>query len=264
MLCRQRRPDVLVVASALSERDRLDLIDAIKTRPRHLPHRRRADRAGGHRRRERARGAAARRARLPARARARGRADRARAGGRADEDPPGGAGRPDGAAREPAVRGPAHARAQPPLRVRPDVGARQRGPPPRAPAGRRDGRPRRLQVRQRRPRARDRRPRARRGRRGAPARAARGGRARAAGRRGVPRAAARHRRGGRGAGGRAPARGGRRGGRAGGRHGERRMGRAVRRRAPDDLVRRADNALYEAKAAGRNCVRGAATLPRRT
>jgi two-component system cell cycle response regulator len=34
--------------------------------------------------------------------------------------------------------------------------------------------------------------------------------------------------------------------------------------APDDLVRRADNARYEAKAAGRNCVRGPATLPRRT
>ncbi len=34
--------------------------------------------------------------------------------------------------------------------------------------------------------------------------------------------------------------------------------------APDDLVRRADNTLYEAKAAGRNCVRGPATLPRRT
>lgn len=34
--------------------------------------------------------------------------------------------------------------------------------------------------------------------------------------------------------------------------------------AADDLVRRADAALYAAKDAGRNCVRGPATLPRRT
>jgi two-component system cell cycle response regulator len=44
------------------------------------------------------------------------------------------------------------------------------------------------------------------------------------------------------------------------------VGWAVLRAAerPDDLVRRADNALYDAKAAGRDCVKGPATLPRRT